>query len=80
MSKQTGERRGTGVRLGRRGTGYFAEGPHFYVWDEDPGTALGAAGELVRLVRPRGFHRAGHPPGEPRGAMAVRLRDQREGG
>jgi hypothetical protein len=26
----------SGVRIGRRGTGFVAEAPRFYLWDEDP--------------------------------------------
>ncbi len=38
----------------RHGGGYFAEGPGFYIWDEDPGAVLRGARELQG-----GFLRAG---------------------
>lgn len=46
---------GTGIRIWRRGGGWVAEGPGFYVWDEDRGEVARTAGELQKgnyAVRP----------------------------
>lgn len=48
-----------GVRIERRGGGYAATGPGFYVWDEDARALLASAGELADAARRR---RAGLPP------------------
>lgn len=39
------------VRIVRRGRGFAAWGPGFYVWEEDAAELLGAAGALARAGR-----------------------------
>jgi len=41
------------VPIRRRDGGYCAEGPGFYVWDEDPAEVLRVARDLERGVAPR---------------------------
>jgi hypothetical protein len=41
-----------GVRIERRGVGYAALGPHFYVWDEDPRVLLATACALATTAAP----------------------------
>jgi hypothetical protein len=39
------------VRILRRGRGFAAWGPGFYVWEEDAAELLGVAGALATAVR-----------------------------
>jgi len=55
------------LRFARRGAGYAAWGPGFYVWDEDPGQLLRDAGALARAV---GSGDAPDAPQDPRSARA----------
>lgn len=41
------------VPIRRRDGGYCAEGPGFYVWDEDPLEVLRVARDLARGIPPR---------------------------
>jgi hypothetical protein len=41
-----------GVRIERRGVGYAAHGPHFYVWDEDVRVLLATACALASTQAP----------------------------
>lgn len=41
-----------GVRIERRGVGYAAHGPRFYVWDEDPRLLLETASMLAPRALP----------------------------
>lgn len=43
----------TGVRIVRRGVGYAAHGPGFYVWDTEPRALLDSAQALVDRSLPR---------------------------
>lgn len=42
-----------GVPIRRRDGGYCAEGPGFYVWDEDPAEVVRVARDLERGVTPQ---------------------------
>ena len=45
---------GGGVRIVRRGSGFAAFGPRFYVWEEDAAELVRRARELARAAEPRG--------------------------
>lgn len=45
------ERTASPLRIERRGAGYAAWGPGFYVWDVDAGELLRDAGALARAAR-----------------------------
>jgi hypothetical protein len=52
------------VRLARRGAGFAAWGPGFYVWDEDPREVVRVAADLAG---------AGREPEDPGGTLHLPL-------
>jgi hypothetical protein len=62
------------LRFARRGAGYAAWGPGFYVWDEDPGQLLRDAGALARVVPPDDAPDAPQDPRSARASSASRRR------
>ena len=52
----------TCVRIARRGSGFAAEAPQFYVWDEDAGRLLRSATELADALAARSTERSGDSP------------------
>lgn len=59
-----------GLRIVRRGAGYAAWGAGFYVWEEDAGELLHAAGALARAAR--GGLPGGDVPAGPQDARSAR--------
>jgi hypothetical protein len=54
------------VPVRRQSTGFCAEGPGFYVWDEDPRTVRDTASELGGRRTPSGATPSANPPGDDR--------------